>query len=95
MSADTGMSFQSCATRRNDGSHGRGYWHGEPWKPVEILAMILGFIVFWPIGLAVLGWKFWQKKSGLPRRHYFLRARKMGKMGEPGTRLRRLGLCGK
>jgi hypothetical protein len=33
---------------------------------VEILAMVLGFIVFWPIGLAVLGWKFWQKKSGYP-----------------------------
>ena len=28
--------------------------------------MVLGFIVFWPIGLAVLGWKFWQKKSGYP-----------------------------
>ena len=66
MSADTGMSYQSCSTRQNDGSHGRGYWHGEPWKPVEILAMVLGFIVFWPIGLAVLGWKFWQKKSGYP-----------------------------
>jgi hypothetical protein len=60
------MSYQSCATRQNDGSHGRGYWHGEPWKPVEILAMVLGFIVFWPIGLGVLGWKFWQKKSGYP-----------------------------
>ncbi len=57
MSADTGMPY-----RRNDG--GSGYWHGEPWKPVEILAMVLGFIVYWPIGFAVLGWKFWQKKSG-------------------------------
>ena len=64
MSADTGMSYQSCSTRQNDGSNGRGYWHGKPWKPVEILAMVLGFIVYWPIGLAVLGWKFWQKKSG-------------------------------
>ena len=64
--SDTGMSYQSCSTRQYDGSHGRGYWHGEPWKPVEILAMVLGFIVFWPIGLAVLGWKFWQKKSGYP-----------------------------
>jgi len=26
--------------------------------------MVLGFIVYWPIGFAVLGWKFWQKKSG-------------------------------
>ena len=60
------MSFQSCATRQNDGLHRRGYGHGEPWKPVEILAMVLGFIVFWPIGLAVLGWKFWQKKAGYP-----------------------------
>lgn len=33
------------------------------WKPVELLAMVLGFMVFWPIGLAVIGWKFWQKKS--------------------------------
>jgi hypothetical protein len=26
--------------------------------------MVLGFIVFWPVGLAILGWKFWQKRSG-------------------------------
>jgi hypothetical protein len=36
------------------------------WRPVELLAMILGFIVFWPIGLAVLAWKVWQKKSAYP-----------------------------
>src|ERR1700730_17664737 len=58
MSADTGMSYQSCSTRQNK------YAQGEPWKPVEILAMVLGFIVFWPIRNKVLGWKFWQKKSG-------------------------------
>jgi len=61
MSADTGMS-----TRQNDGSHGCGYWQGKQWKPVEILAMVLGFIVYWPGGLAVVGWKWWQKKSGYP-----------------------------
>jgi hypothetical protein len=26
--------------------------------------MVLGFIVFWPIGLAILGYKFWQRRSG-------------------------------
>ncbi len=26
--------------------------------------MILGFIVFWPIGLAIIGFKVWQKRSG-------------------------------
>jgi hypothetical protein len=66
MSADTGMSYQSSSARQNDGSNGPGYWHGKPWKPVEILVMVLGFIMYWPIGLAVLGWKFWQKKSGYP-----------------------------
>jgi len=28
--------------------------------------MVLGFVVFWPIGLAILGWKFWQRRSGYP-----------------------------
>ena len=28
--------------------------------------MILGFIVFWPIGLAILGYKFWQRRYGGP-----------------------------
>jgi hypothetical protein len=33
------------------------------WKPVEIVAMVLGFVVFWPIGLAILFAKMWQRKS--------------------------------
>jgi hypothetical protein len=36
------------------------------WTPIELLAMILGFMVFWPIGLAILAFKFWQRKSGYP-----------------------------
>lgn len=32
------------------------------WRPIEIIAMVLGFIVFWPIGLAILIAKIWQKK---------------------------------
>lgn len=34
------------------------------WTAFELVAMILGFIVFWPIGLAILGYKFWQRKTG-------------------------------
>ena len=64
MSADTGNPYQSCAAHQYGGARGRGCAPGEPWKLVEILAMVLGFIVFWPIGLAVIGWKFWQSKSG-------------------------------
>jgi hypothetical protein len=33
------------------------------WKPIEVLAVILGFAVYWPIGLAVLGWKIAQRRG--------------------------------
>jgi hypothetical protein len=46
-----------------------GSWRGRScgvgrWSPFEIVAMVLGFIVFWPIGLAILGFKMWQRRSG-------------------------------
>jgi len=31
------------------------------WRPLELVAMVGGFIVFWPIGLAVLAWKGWKE----------------------------------
>jgi hypothetical protein len=48
--------------------HSCGVWrHGEGtrhervmrghWRPFELVAMVLGFVVFWPIGLAILAWK--------------------------------------
>jgi hypothetical protein len=48
-----------------------GSWRGRScgvgrWSPFEIVAMVLGFIVFWPIGLAILGFKMWQRRSGYP-----------------------------
>jgi hypothetical protein len=60
----------------SDGSRewGANGWRGSAWRShscggarwsfVEILAMVLGFIVFWPIGLAILAFKIWQRKSG-------------------------------
>jgi hypothetical protein len=39
---------------------------GRGWKPLEIGAMVAGFVVFWPVGLAVVGFKVWQKKTGYP-----------------------------
>jgi hypothetical protein len=44
---------------------GRGCGPGR-WSLFEIVAMVLGFIVFWPIGLAILGFKIWQRKAGYP-----------------------------
>ena len=34
------------------------------WSPLTIGLMVLGFIVFWPLGLAVLGYIMWGEKFG-------------------------------
>jgi hypothetical protein len=66
MNSDSGMTYHFSSDRPTGGAYRSSCARGEPWKLVEILAMVLGFIVFWPIGVAVLGWKFWQRKSGYP-----------------------------
>lgn len=37
-------------------------WLDERGKGAWIAAMVLGFIVFWPIGLAILAWMIWGKQ---------------------------------
>lgn len=37
------------------------------WRPAELAALIIGFIIFWPLGLAVLAWKYWNDRSSSPR----------------------------
>lgn len=34
------------------------------WSPLTIGLMVLGFILFWPLGLAVLGYILWGEKFG-------------------------------
>lgn len=34
------------------------------WSPLTIALMVLGFILFWPLGLAVLGYILWGEKFG-------------------------------
>jgi len=38
------------------------HWLDERGKPAWIAAMVLGFIVFWPIGLAILAYMIWGKR---------------------------------
>ena len=38
--------------------------HRSRWRPREVAAVVLGFIVFWPIGLGLLMWKLWRSKNG-------------------------------
>lgn len=33
------------------------------WKTWEILAIVFGFIIYWPVGLALLIWKIWRVKE--------------------------------
>jgi hypothetical protein len=37
-------------------------WLDERGKPAWIVAMVLGFILFWPIGLALLAYMIWSKR---------------------------------
>lgn len=34
------------------------------WRPLEVAAMVAGFALYWPLGIAVLLTKFWQKREG-------------------------------
>jgi hypothetical protein len=60
------MSYHRCSHTSPSGEGGfgprAGYGRCGRWQPYEIAAMILGFVLFWPIGLAVLFWKIWQRK---------------------------------
>jgi hypothetical protein len=48
----------SCSTTYGDprSASGRGGW-----RPFELAAMIGGFVLFWPVGLAILAWKGWRE----------------------------------
>ncbi|MBB3808985.1 DUF2852 domain-containing protein [Pseudochelatococcus contaminans] len=37
------------------------------WRPTELAALVIGLIVFWPLGIAVLAWKYWNDRSASPR----------------------------
>lgn len=37
-------------------------WLDARGKPAWLAAMVLGFILFWPVGLAILGYMIWSKR---------------------------------
>lgn len=37
-------------------------WLDRQGRPAWIIAMVLGFIVFWPVGLALLGYMIWSNR---------------------------------
>ncbi len=67
--ADNAMGGSYSAREFSPGEWANARWRrhgGSRWTAFEIIAMVLGFIVFWPIGLAIVGYKFWQGRYGGP-----------------------------
>ena len=64
MNPTAGMADAGAAGEARGGSRRHGGC--MRWQPLELVAMILGFIVFWPIGLAIIAWKIWQRRTGYP-----------------------------
>lgn len=58
-----GSSQGDAAGSDRSGRRGCG-WSRKGWKPAEIVAIVLGFVAFWPVGLGLLMWKIW--KGRLP-----------------------------
>jgi hypothetical protein len=54
-------------------------------KPAWIALMILGFIIFWPVGLAVLAYILWSGRMGCWRGAYANGRDGASRMGKPGT----------
>ncbi|TLG76968.1 DUF2852 domain-containing protein [Methylocystis sp. B8] len=60
------MSCHRYSRMSSSGERGSPWGHcgRMPWRPYEIAAVILGFFIFWPLGVAILFWKLWQKSQG-------------------------------
>ena len=37
------------------------------WKPVDIIALVIAFAIYWPLGFAVLAWKLWNDRQPAPQ----------------------------
>ena len=70
MQRETGYAYaQGTSGGPWGGSWSRGEGRARRWlgmfrHPGELAIMILGFMLFWPIGFAVLAYHFWRKKMG-------------------------------
>src|SRR5581483_4043954 len=79
----------STAERMYD-DHPRERWCGPAVRihPAWIVLLILGFIVWWPVGLAILAFTFWSRKMSCHSGDHW--ERKMQRMEEKLARVREM-----
>ena len=74
------------------------HWRGPSMRihPAWIVLLILGFIVWWPVGLAILAFTFWSKNMGCYSGDRWQRKmeRMEEKMGRMRERMERFGSHG-
>ncbi|MDB5570074.1 MAG: hypothetical protein JWN93_1257 [Hyphomicrobiales bacterium] len=60
------MNHSSTADAQSSGSRfePQGARARPRWRGLEIAAVVLGFVLYWPIGMALLFWKLWRNKNG-------------------------------
>lgn len=51
-------------TTRGQCQHPSSRFTDAPWHPFRIVLIVLGFMVWWPIGLAILFYTLWSRKMG-------------------------------
>jgi hypothetical protein len=79
----------SCAARSEDWGR-MGY--GPPvwgWHPGWIVLMVLGFVFWWPVGLALLAFTLWSRRTGCWGGHGY--DRWQAKMDRMRTKMERFG----
>lgn len=54
----------TCPGSPSPPSNGAGT--GWRWKPVDIVVIVIGFVVWWPLGIAALVWKLWNDRQTVP-----------------------------
>jgi hypothetical protein len=84
----------SCAARSEWG-HAYAGWHAGyrpgiwAWHPAWIVLMVLGFIFWWPVGLAILAFTLWSRRMSCWGGHNY--DRWQGKMERMRAKMERFG----
>jgi Protein of unknown function (DUF2852) len=53
-------------TREHSNLNGQAPY-GWRWKPVDLVVLAIAFLVYWPLGVIVLGWKLWNDRQPNPQ----------------------------